>query len=70
MLDAKALAQAAMLDDAAKALKQAGYANRRALHAVRQVQAELNGIEVETVTAKSEEDKAHGITYQDEARAA
>ena len=52
MLNAKAIAQAAVLDEAAKALKRAGYANREALHAVRQVQAELNElhIEVETIT--------------------
>lgn len=68
VLNAKAIAQAAKLDDAAKALKRANYATREALHAVRQVQAELNGIEVETIkpTALGAKDD----TTQSEAQAA
>lgn len=55
MENAKALAQAAALDEAARSLKRAASATREALHTVRQVQAELNGIEVETIPSTAEE---------------
>ena len=66
-MDAKAIAQAARLDEAARALKRAGYATREALHSVRQVQAELNGIEVETITPKAQEAKDDSNENQAEA---
>lgn len=55
MENAKALAQAAALDEAARSLKRAASATREALHTVRQVQAELNGIEVETIVPEPKE---------------
>lgn len=48
-MNAKALAQAVALDDAASKLKRAQNLCREALHTVRQTQAELNGVEVETI---------------------
>ena len=48
-LDAKAIAQATVLNEAARLQKQAARLMRESLHLTRQVQAELNGIEVETV---------------------
>jgi hypothetical protein len=53
--DAKAIAQAAALNEAARSLKRAASATRDALHTVRQVQAELHNIEVETIVPKPKE---------------
>ena len=68
-LDAKAIAQATVLNEAARLQKQAARLMRESLHLTRQVQAELNGIEVETViTPKPEE--AQDVSNENEAQAA
>lgn len=68
-MDAKAIAQAQVLDEAARALKQSSRLTREALQRVRQIQAELNGIPVEIINPKAQgaqDDSTHEI----EARAA
>ena len=66
MTTPRQLAQASALDEAARALKRSASATREALQTVRRVQAELNGIEVETIeTPKTQEVKGHGTTQED-----